>query len=228
MLGIFPLPNDVLLFFICLGLLICLYMEYFPKNVEPKQKKRIKAFPSRARPVLVPPYYTGAAPRNSAHMDIISLCRFIPKNVVIASVHEESTRNSVKRVIKPTAKPRQPIVASVQESEFSSICKKIIFPYMPGCEPDGPNAVELNTKFTALTRPDVVRFLVARKGNVKLAEEMIVKYLAWRESKFPLKKAELFNAFATRCFFPYGRAKDGTPVVYMRYEHAILVEILIY
>jgi hypothetical protein len=82
------------------------------------------------------------------------------------------------------------------------------------------------------------RFLVARKGNVKAAEEMIVKYSHWRSCKFPLKKSTVEAAFMTNCFFPYGRyvscryiccvlaratptitdvrAKDGSPVVYMR------------
>ncbi|RYG96111.1 hypothetical protein EON65_54920, partial [archaeon] len=46
-----------------------------------------------------------------------------------------------------------------------SLCRKILFPYMAGCEPEGTNALELHTKFPALTRPDVVRFLVARKGE---------------------------------------------------------------
>eukprot|EP01031_Cornospumella_fuschlensis_P022976 gene22976-27957_t len=102
------------------------------------------------------------------------------------------------------------------DAPTQALCRKILFPFMPGCEPDGPNALELQAKFPTLTRPDIVRFLVARKGNLKAAEEMVVKYMAWRSKHFPLQKEVLRNAFATKCFFPYKCAKDGTPCVYMR------------
>ncbi len=87
---------------------------------------------------------------------------------------------------------------------------------MPGCEPNCAGAIELHEKFPQLSRTDIVRFLVARKGVVKLADEMIEKCLAWRSSYFPLKKKDVEVAFKTECFVPFGQAKDGSPVVYMR------------
>eukprot|EP01039_Chlorochromonas_danica_P010323 gene10323-11426_t len=179
-------------------------------------------------------------------MDILSLARYVPKNVLLTSINEENTRNSIKRVIRhrggaprnlpavtattttagTTSSATTPsttdststaITSSSNEVDaYSAICQKIMFPYMTGCEPDGHHAKELHSKYPQLSRPDIVRFLVARKGQIKAAEEMIVKYLQWRGSKFPLQKANVLNAFLTQCFFPYGRAKDGSPVVYMR------------
>lgn len=217
-LGIFPLSNDILLFLVCCGLVVCLYLVHNPTEKVEEKKKRVRCFPSRARPLLAPPYYSGAAPRNALHMDILSLNRYIPKNVLITSVHEESTRNSVKRVIpKQQAKRTSISVTKTPESDgYTAICQKIMFPFTPGCEPDSLNAIELHKAFPQLSRPDIVRFLVARKGNMKAAEEMIVKWQAWRDAKFPLKRSEVRNAFLTKCFFPYGRARDGSPVVYMR------------
>ena len=96
------------------------------------------------------------------------------------------------------------------------VCKKVIFPFPQGCDPDGAEAKTLLQKFPQLSRPDVVRYLVARKGNLQAAEEMIEKCLAWRHKMFPLNKRDCTAAFQTKCFFPYGRARDGSPVVYMR------------
>jgi hypothetical protein len=63
---------------------------------------------------------------------------------------------------------------------------------------------------------DVVRFLVARKGEAQLAQEMIDRERLWHATNFPPKRAFVSAALLTRCFFPYGRARDGSPVVYMR------------
>jgi hypothetical protein len=71
-------------------------------------------------------------------------------------------------------------------------------------------------KYPELSRPDIVRFLVARKGVLKAAEEMLDKCLSWRRLNFPLKRTQVRNAFRTKCFFPFRQAKDGSPIVYMR------------
>lgn len=235
-----PLSNEFFLFINSIALLVCIYWVYFPLEEPIERKKRLRCFPSRARPRLLPPHFHGAAPRNDLHMDILSLARYVPKNVLLTSINEENTRNSIKRVIRhkvggvsntPSRNPpsagmtssattpsttTESTSSSNEVDTYSAICQKIMFPYMAGCEPDGQHAKELHNKYPLLSRPDIVRFLVARKGQIKAAEEMILKYLQWRASKFPLQKANVLNAFLTQCFFPYGRAKDGSPVVYMR------------
>ena len=42
-------------------------------------------------------------------------------------------------------------------------------PYLPGCEPDGPAAKEMEKLFPDASIPDIIRFLVARKGDVAKA-----------------------------------------------------------
>jgi hypothetical protein len=63
---------------------------------------------------------------------------------------------------------------------------------------------------------DIVRFLVARKGSVQLADEMIVKEREWHRQYFPVRRDDVRAAIESRCFFPFGRARDGSPVVFMR------------
>lgn len=86
----------------------------------------------------------------------------------------------------------------------------------PGCEPDGPASVELSKLYPNLSQTDILRYLVARKGNVTQASEMIEKYDAWRAKNFPLKKEQMRPAFETGCIFSHGEAMDGSPVLYFR------------
>lgn len=51
---------------------------------------------------------------------------------------------------------------------------------------------------------------------VQNAVEMIDKERAWHDQHFPVQREEVKTAIETRCFFPFGRARDGSPVVYMR------------
>ncbi len=115
------------------------------------------------------------------------------------------------------ASSRASISAPAPTLSDYDICKKVIFPFMPGCDPNGPEVAALLKRFPGqLSRPDCVRFLVARKGNLEAATEMAEKCLAWRSKSFPVKKSYVASAFGAKCFFPYGVAKDGTPIVFMR------------
>jgi len=92
-------------------------------------------------------------------------------------------------------------------------------PVLPGCNADGPAAKELAALFPDTPMSDLVRFLVARKADVKAAAEMLVKAKAWHKENFPLageRRRLVEAAFSSNCFFVHGQAKDGTPVLYMR------------
>ena len=88
---------------------------------------------------------------------------------------------------------------------------------LPGCEIDGPAYKELSKKYPNLAAVDVQRYLVARKGVVSAASEMIDKYDVWRAKNFPLKKEQMRSAFDTNCIFSHGEARDGSPILYFRY-----------
>lgn len=101
--------------------------------------------------------------------------------------------------------------------------KQLVLPYLPGCEPDGPAAREMQTKYPETHINDIVRYLVARKGNVPAASEMLEKCNAWRQKNFPLKKADVGPAYETGCMFYHGVAKDGSPVIYFRSDAIVWV-----
>jgi hypothetical protein len=94
--------------------------------------------------------------------------------------------------------------------------KTRVLPFLPGCEPNGPAAREMIDKYPDTPVEDIVRYLVARKGNVAAASEMLEKYVAWREEYFPLQKADVGGIYRSNFLFHHGVARDGTPVIYCR------------
>lgn len=236
---LFPLSNDIFLFFVTVGISVCIFQEILQDTAGPVVKKKRVPFSAKYAPIYVPPVFYGNVTRNSFYLDILSLSRYIPCNYWVSSTGNEITENTVKRqsrlsiaasdvsvdtaTTKPSSStpnvPSSPAASKGPDAEDvlqMAVCRKIQFPFMPGCEPDGANAVALAAKYPQLSRPDIVRFLVARKGVLKAAEEMLEKCLAWRDLRFPLKRAQVRNAFKTKCFFPFRQAKDGSPIVYMR------------
>lgn len=92
-----------------------------------------------------------------------------------------------------------------------------VLPNIPGCEPHSAAAQQMQSTFPDADIVDIVRFLIARKGDAALATDMMTKAIAWHSSNFPLKRSsDVLAAINTRCFFQFGQARDGTPVVYFR------------
>jgi hypothetical protein len=94
--------------------------------------------------------------------------------------------------------------------------RNVVLPYLPGCEPDGAAAKEMIAKYPDASIEDIVRYLVARKGNVPAASEMLEKCRVWRGKNFPLKRDIISVVYGTNCMFYHGTARDGTPVIYFR------------
>jgi len=109
---------------------------------------------------------------------------------------------------------REPVMISDED-----ITHKIMNPLPSGCELNNAIVTMLSDKYPVLTRLDIVRFLVARKGRADLVIEMIDQYLVWRSQYFPLTLSSVSKALLSPCFFIYDKtvvAKDGTPIVFMR------------
>lgn len=90
---------------------------------------------------------------------------------------------------------------------------------LPGCSPESKEAKKMEAKFPDVPMHDIIRFLVARKGNFDQASEMLTKRIAWFNSTFPLKKSthpDVVNAMKVGCLFPFGTDRDGAPIVYLR------------
>lgn len=62
----------------------------------------------------------------------------------------------------------------------------------------------------------ILRFLIARKGNVKLASDMLEACCKWRTENLPVDLGLVAPAFKSKCMFIHGNALDGTPALYFR------------
>jgi hypothetical protein len=77
-------------------------------------------------------------------------------------------------------------------------------PKFPNCEHDGEAANEMKVKFPGESIVDIVRFLVARKGNLEQASTMMRAALEWHANHFPSKNEEIIPALKSKCFFSHG------------------------
>jgi hypothetical protein len=83
--------------------------------------------------------------------------------------------------------------------------KRLSFlPKFPNCEYDGEAANEMKNIFPGKSIVDIVRFLVARKGNVEQASTMMKAALEWHSNNFPSKNEEIIPALKSKCFFSHG------------------------
>jgi hypothetical protein len=87
---------------------------------------------------------------------------------------------------------------------------------LPGCEHNGPAAKKIKQLFPDQKLADIIRFLIARKGDATAAADMLRNTISWRKAHMPVPRASIQNALATKCFFVHGKARDGTPTLYFR------------
>jgi hypothetical protein len=93
------------------------------------------------------------------------------------------------------------------------------YPVMDKCKPNGPEFIALKKAFPGLSIGTYVRFLVARKGNVELASKMLTNHLNWRKENLPIPSNKIdavLKCLDTGICIPYGRAKDGSPIMVFR------------
>lgn len=229
----FPVPNDWILYSALTGLVCCILWDliYLQKvfSALSRQEKKKKTF-SKSR--VFSPIYKGSQSNEIVHHNMMTLHNYMPINTYLvdsSKVEDQLRRKSKSRNSKinnklintnsnvSQSRSRLNTAESVSSViRVSDLCNIVIPNLPPGCEPDGEAAKELHKKFPNLSKSDIVRFLVARKGDVEAATEMLNKYLDWRNLNFPVTKEKIAKALETKCFFPYGQAVDGSPVVYMR------------
>ena len=111
---------------------------------------------------------------------------------------------------------RKPFVSVLTAQGRDDKKRLSLLPKLPNCEPDGLIAQEMQRLFPDSSIVDIVRFLVARKGNVDQAAAMMRSAVDWHTSNFPSRKMEIVSAFRTGCFFSHGKALDGTPILFFR------------
>jgi hypothetical protein len=87
---------------------------------------------------------------------------------------------------------------------------------LPGCEFDGVAMGEMMQAFPDEQKLDVHRFLIARKGDVRAAIEMMKNSLKWRKENLPATLATIGDALSLNCLFVGKPALDGTATLYFR------------
>ena len=87
---------------------------------------------------------------------------------------------------------------------------------LPGCEFDGAAMNQMMTNFPGESRIDVHRFLIARKGNVKAATDMMKNSIKWRKENLPATVETIGDALNLNCLFIGKPALDGSATLYFR------------
>lgn len=186
---VFPIPNDLLLAAILIALAMCMMWEYTAgQKAENKPKKKKNSL--KGKIYLSSPIHQGCVSRNVCYPDILSLAKYMPRNVYIRPTrstlltdNDTVKADSVASVSNRSATPKKKESEVVGTATIvNNMAAKIIFPYMPGCEPDSPNAEKLHAKFPQLSRTDIIRFLVARKGTFAIAHQLCHTYRVIRQS----------------------------------------------
>ena len=182
---------------------LCSYMPPNALVLSPKKKKKKKKEPEAA---------AAAAAEE-------------PSSPTTASTETSSPRANKRpstRLTMSRASLRQSLSWAQQTHQHKMRTESMMvskLPVLPGCGADGPAAKELAALFPDTPMSDLVRFLVARKADVKAAAEMLTKAKDWHKENFPLageRRRLVEAAFSSNCFFVHKQAKDGTPVLYMR------------
>jgi len=104
----------------------------------------------------------------------------------------------------------------VQDKERDRVQREIS-QYSPLNKDLAPGMEMMMKRFPDSSPSDLERFLEARKGNKDLAIEMYSSHLLWRSKTFPIKRSQVIKAMTCHCMFPFGTAKDGTPVLFFRH-----------
>lgn len=97
-------------------------------------------------------------------MDAAALCRYVPPKI---------------HVFELSADVESEFTSSEETKEQPVESKVIGLPNVPGCELSSHGVAKMAEEFPAATKADLVRFLVARKGNLEAASEMYRKATTW-------------------------------------------------
>ena len=164
--------------------------------------------------IMSPPVHYGSIHRDRYMEDFLLGSRFIPKHCRRPRVNHRvrCEKHCSNTSAEKTDAPIFPTAARDKDDE-----KRLsLLPKLANCEPDGPVAKDMQRLFPDASIVDIVRFLVARKGNLEQASAMMRSAVDWHSSNFPSRNLEIVAALKTGCFFSHGKALDGTPILFFR------------
>lgn len=223
------ISNDFILFISLMTLVVFLFYELCLSDRSLRKKRNpshasiatvhrdsLRIVPMSKQHIPLPfPVYSGHPNLIPLVMNVTALCRYIPSRLVI---YDE--------ILNPVAHDDPNNVQDANNAYDASDQPSIGLPNIPGMEYNSSLTLkmlqEMSKEFPksegySITKSDVVRFLVARKGNYQLSTEMMRKSLVWHKQHLPLSPSpELLRCLSTKCFFPHGVDRDGAPVLFFR------------
>jgi len=206
------------------------------RSTQPKKRRDIKR--RRRKAVINPAIDRRVRMDIGNHGPVNIMNVYMPQNNVIVDKYiSRSIDNSPTTFVgQEAAESRVSINASIRDSSMSisgGVCNAAsdfiddsaqrtrfqltLVPYLPGCEETSPAAQEMKKLFPEDSIIDILRFLIARKGDVSLAADMFRKAKAWHLKNLPLRRSPQLDAvLGLKCFFFHKTARDGTPILYFR------------
>ena len=215
------LPNDSLLA-VCVVLLLAFLLSELWKDRGGRSKKSqtsldsalLNPVPSSRFHVPLPfPVYEGVPRTVIPVQNTTTLLRYLPQR---QTIYEVIDMDEAESKTSPEEAQMNPTPAVVDEPLTG-------LPNQPGIEFNSQLVIKLHQKLSkefpesCVSRNDVVRFLVARKGNVEAAVDMFRKAFKWHASSLPLRATpDIIKCLSAKCFFAHGVDRDGAPVLYRR------------
>jgi hypothetical protein len=165
------IPNDLILAAAILGLVAFLVYEAFyhkhhrrRKDLQQTSKLTNASLPRRHIPIPQP-VFQGMPKAGPMILDAAALCRYVPPKITIFETSIDLENEFTSSEESKETQPSESVVIGL--------------PKVPGCELGSHSVARMAEDFPAATKADLVRFLVARKGNLEAATEMYRKAAAW-------------------------------------------------
>jgi hypothetical protein len=104
---------------------------------------------------------------------------------------------------KSSGKDKRELAYSVDLVSVSSVEELIGLSLIPGCE-IMKHIPSMRSRFPHVAESDAVRFLIARRGNLDAASDMLERSLSWRKDREVAAQSgtpeSIANALSTQCF----------------------------
>jgi len=207
------LSNDTILQFSLYGLFVCLLLELVP-YIKEKIELRNR---SNRRPVKID--LTDSVVKGSSNPTIEASSTENSSSDSSNSSSRSSGSNEEDSALQPIvwdAPINEDVELTAEELSKEHRFSQLIAMNLGNVDGTVESIQQMQRTFPDESVTTILRFLIARKGNVKLATEMLETSRKWRAENLPVDVSLVAPAFKSKCMFIHGNALDGTPALYFR------------
>lgn len=166
-----------------------------------KRRNRYSTCNKPIQPLVINSSYSAEPIHQMRYLD-----HCMPPNIIIKRKSTTKNKNSVT----PSTSNNMDLNSNSERTELA------IQNLPTGWQVDNEAVVQLHQRFPDFSKIDIICFLTTKDGNMNSTTEMLLKCRKWRQETYPINIRFITPALETKCFFPFGVAQDGTPVIYMR------------